>query len=129
MSSVINLIHILFLVPLFFYVYYKGTNKDDKIQPWLCYFLMGLAVVSFIYHCYKLYLLSFAQPSEAMLSQGQDEKWKDWIYVIHVLIILPLIFYIGYNCQDTARKYFELLLVVTFAALGYHSFNLIKYGF
>ena len=119
MSSVINLIHILFFVPLFFYVYYKGTSKDDKIQPWLCYFLMGLAVTSFVYHCYKLYLLS----------QGQDEKWKDWIYVIHVLIILPLLFYIGYKCENTPRKYFELLLVVAFAALGYHSFSLIKYGF
>ena len=131
MSSIINLIHIFLLVPLFFYVYYKGTSKDTSknatgtrdqeqgLQPWLCYLLMGLAVISFMYHSYKLYLTV----------QGEGEKWKDWIYALHILVILPLLFYIGYNCNNTLRKYFELLLVVAFAALGYHSFNLVKYGF
>jgi hypothetical protein len=80
---------------------------------------MGLAVISFMYHSYKLYLTF----------QGEGEKWKDWIYIQHILIILPLLFYIGYNCNNTPRKYFEVLLVVAFAALGYHSFNLVKYGF
>ena len=131
MSSIINLIHIFLLAPLFFYVYYKGTSKDTSqnatgaldskqgIQSWICYLLMGLAVISFMYHSYKLYLTF----------QGEGEKWKDWIYIQHILIILPLLFYIGYNCNNTPRKYFELLLVVAFAALGYHSFNLVKYGF
>ena len=88
MSSIINLIDIFLLAPLFFYVYYKGTSKDTSqnatgaldskqgIQSWICYLLMGLAVISFMYHSYKLYLTF----------QGEGEKWKDWIYIQHILI-------------------------------------------
>ena len=113
MSSIINILHILIIVPLLFLVYYN----QKQLPKWSCILLMLISSLSFIYHIYKLVTIT------------DNEKWKIWIYFIHILFILPLIFYIGYNCNETRRMYFELLLLVSFAALGYHLFNLIKYGF
>jgi len=122
MSGIINLIHILLIVPFFFYIYYRGINKkDNPMEGWLCNLLIILALTSLVYHIYKLYNIYYTP-------EGEKDKWKDWIYLTHIFIILPLLIYIGYNCNETARKYFEILLVVSFAALGYHSYNLIKYG-
>ena len=34
--------------------------------------------------------------------------------------------YIGYNSKKTPRAAYEMLGLVTFAALGYHTFNIIR---
>lgn len=118
----INLIHILLIVPFLFYIYYRGINKKEQpIENWLCTFLIVISLISMSYHIYKLYNTYYT-------AEGEKDKWKDWVYLIHIFIVFPLLIYIGYNCNETARKYFEILLVVSFAALGYHSYNLIKYG-
>jgi hypothetical protein len=38
----------------------------------------------------------------------------------------PLLVYIGYNREDTERMYFELLLMLAFAVIGYHGFYLVQ---
>ena len=122
MSGIINLIHILLIVPFFFYIYYRGINKKEvPLEGWLCNLMIVLALISIIYHIYNLYKIYYTP-------EGEKDKWKDWIYLMHIFIILPLLIYIGYNCNETARKYFEILLVVAFAALGYHSFLFVKYS-
>ncbi len=111
MSSYINLFHIFIIVPLLYCLYHYR-----KILPsWTCYLLMIISIGGFIYH--------------SILLKNLDEKKKymNWIYLLHMIIIFPLLFYIGYNCVDTERKYFEMLLLVIFSALGYHSYNYFKY--
>lgn len=50
-----------------------------------------------------------------------------WINAIHVLFVGPLLFYIGYKNKDTPRSAFELLLLLAFAAGGYHLYELASY--
>jgi hypothetical protein len=35
-----------------------------------------------------------------------------------------LLIYIGYNGDKTARKFFEILLMLGFASIGYHGYYL-----
>jgi hypothetical protein len=49
-----------------------------------------------------------------------------WVNLIHILIVGPLLVYIGYNREKTARLYFELLLMLAFAAIGYHGYYLFE---
>jgi hypothetical protein len=47
-----------------------------------------------------------------------------WVNLIHIFIVGPLVVYIGYNGDKTARKFFEMLLMLGFAAIGYHGYYL-----
>jgi len=47
-----------------------------------------------------------------------------WINLIHVLMIVPLLMYIGYYGKETPRFAFETLLMLAFAGLGYHTYSL-----
>jgi hypothetical protein len=48
-----------------------------------------------------------------------------WVNLIHILLVGPLLVYIGYNRENTKRKYFELLLMLGFASIGYHGYYMI----
>lgn len=47
-----------------------------------------------------------------------------WVNLIHFLWIGPLILYIGAYKKETPRPAYELLLLTTFGALGYHLYEL-----
>ncbi len=113
MTSAINLAHIVVIVPILYYIYKNQKELKEKD----CKYILYNGIIGFVYHLYKY--------KEVM--DGKEEKWKDWIFLLHILFIFPLLIYIGYNCEKTKRKYFELLLVGMFAALGYHTYNFFKY--
>lgn len=48
-----------------------------------------------------------------------------WVNLLHIFIIGPLLIYIGYYGEKTARLYFELLLMLGFASIGYHGYYLL----
>jgi len=103
----VHLFHILFVGSLFLYV---GIMKTD-IPQWFYPFLIVLGIFIFFYHSYKAFL---------KWSQGKSA----WVNYIHIFLVAPLLIYIGYNKTDTSRKYFEMLLMLGFAAIGYHSYYL-----
>lgn len=111
MSSIINIFHIFIVVPLLYALYFYR----EKLPQWVCYVLMTVSVVGFLYH------------SDLLFRLPENKQYMNWVYLIHMVLINPLLFYIGYNCRETKRKYFEMILVLMFAALGYHSYNYIKY--
>jgi len=49
-----------------------------------------------------------------------------WVNYIHLFIVGPLLLYIGLNREKTERRYFEILLMLGFAAIGYHGYYLIE---
>jgi hypothetical protein len=49
-----------------------------------------------------------------------------WVNLIHIFIIAPILVYIGYNREKTRRLFYEILLMLGFAAIGYHGYYLIK---
>ena len=48
-----------------------------------------------------------------------------WINLIHVLTVAPLLIYIGSRGYDTPRWAYEVLAMLSFAALGYHLYSIV----
>ena len=55
--SVIYLVHMFFVAPLFIYLWYRGSYLNKKISNDLLNIVGLLGVIIFIYHGYKLYSL------------------------------------------------------------------------
>ena len=106
-EKLVHLFHIIIVGGLFLYV---GINRD-KIPKALFTGLFWLGIVIVFYHIYKTY---------NYLKLGKVY----WVNLIHIFIIGPLLIYIGYYGEKTARLYFELLLMLGFASIGYHGYYL-----
>jgi len=49
-----------------------------------------------------------------------------YINLIHILIVSPLLIFIGYRGRDSPRSAYEMLLMITFAMVGWHTLNLVR---
>ena len=49
-----------------------------------------------------------------------------YINIIHVVIIAPLLITIGWKGRNTPRAFYEILLMVVFAMIGWHTLNLVR---
>ena len=103
----VRLFHIIIVGGLFLYV---GINREKIYTP-LFTILLFLGFVIIFYHIYKIF---------GYLNSGKGI----WVNLIHIFIIGPLLIYIGYNGEKTARKFFEILLMLSFASIGYHLYYL-----
>lgn len=101
--------HIFFVVPLLLYVGFERAATPE----WLYTILFGLGVILLVYQGSKAVLRYLARSSAA------------WVNIFHVLIVAPLLLWIGYHGKKTERPAYELLLIAGFGALGYHLKNLI----
>ena len=104
--SLVHLIHLIIIGSLFLYVGYKKTQIPSFMYPVLL--ILGIFVI--FYHLYKAYNV----PKFA------------WVNMIHIFLVGPLLIYIGFMKDKTERKYFECLLMLGFAAIGYHGYYLVK---
>ena len=104
------IIHLLFVTPLFLYV---GFTRAETPR-WLYLALLTIGAVILVYHGFKLVLRLKAHSSYA------------WVNAIHVALVAPLLIFIGYHKKETPRAAYELLLMLGFAAGGYHMFSLVK---
>jgi hypothetical protein len=111
MSSIINLIHIFVIVPLLYALYYYREKLSENI----CNLLIVISIIGLIYHFMKLKNLP------------DNKKHLEFVYMIHIIGVFPLLICIGLHCQKAPRFLFEILLLNIFAALGYHIYNYIKY--
>lgn len=107
----INLFHILAVVPFFIYV---GITRE-KLDTSIFSVLFWLGILLIFYHGYKFYDRMVKGSSYA------------WVNAIHALALGPLLVYIGSMGSDTARGFFEGLLLFAFSALGYHTYELAMY--
>ena len=108
-NTYVHLFHILFVGSLFLYVGIYRTTIPTLMYP----FVLGLGVIIIFYHNFKAY---------NYMKQGKGY----WVNLIHILLVGPLLIYIGYNRENTARLYFELLMMLGFAAIGYHGYYLFE---
>ena len=104
----VHLFHILIVGSLFLYV---GIYKTE-IPKLLFSVLFVLGIIIILYHIYKAY-------------NYYIKGINPWVNLIHILLVGPLLIYIGYNKTKTSRMYFEMLLMLGFAAIGYHGYYLI----
>lgn len=105
----LRLFHVLFVGPLFLYIGIRQKEIPSFIFK-ACIFLGGFIIV---YHCYKGYLKF-------------TEKKSPWSNLIHILLIGPLLLAIGTNGVKTPRYMFEILFMLAFAVIGYHSYYLFR---
>lgn len=103
------LFHIFAVVPLLLYV---AISKSDTAAG-IYKFLLVLGIIIILYHGYKAW--------NRYLSGSPSL----WINLFHISYVAPLLIYIGYREKDTPRYAYELLALIAFAALGYHTYNLI----
>jgi len=109
-TFIIGIFHIFIIVPFLGYIFIQRAATPDYIYNIL--FFLGLFIL--VYHTYKA-LLRYTSMSPLL-----------WVNLIHIFIIAPLLVYIGYFGKKTNRAAYELLGLITFAAFGYHLFNLVK---
>ena len=107
-ETLVHLFHILIIGSLFLYVGIQRTNIPTFMFP----LLLGLGVIVILYHIFKVY-------TYMKLGKGY------WVNLIHILLVGPVLVYIGYNGEKTQRLYFELLLMLGFAAIGYHGYYML----
>ena len=106
---IVHLFHIIIVGGLFLYVGAFREKNPSKMFP----FLLGLGIFIILYHLYKVYNYI-----------AQDKPI--WVNIIHILFVGPLLVYIGFNKENTSRLYYELLLMLGFASIGYHGYYLLK---
>ena len=107
-ESWVHLFHIIIVGSLFLYVGINQTNVPKILYPIMLY----LGIIIIIYHCYKVY---------NKIKEGKGY----WVNLIHIFIVGPILICIGYNREKTSRKYFEILLMLGFASIGYHGYYLL----
>lgn len=104
------IIHLIFVVPLFLYVGFKRAETPH----WLYLALLSIGVVIIVYHGFKL------------IVRLKNRSGYSWVNALHILAIAPVLLYIGYHKKETPRFAYELLLMLGFAAAGYHLFSVVK---
>jgi Na+/melibiose symporter-like transporter len=105
----IALFHVLVIAPFFLYVaFVRG-----QLMPWIFSALLGLGLVIMVYHAYKTVV------------KWQAHSLSVWVNIFHVLLIAPLLIYIGASAYDTPRWAFEVLAIFGFGAAGYHLYNMV----
>lgn len=103
----LNLFHIFIIAPLFLWAGMIRSNAPD----YLYIVLLILGVILFFYQSYKAYL-RFVQKSNYI-----------WVNLLHIILIAPLLIYVGIYKKETPRPAYELLLLAGFGALGYHLYE------
>lgn len=104
-----NLFHVLLVAPLFLYVGFARNSTPAVVFDLLG--ILGLGIL--VYHLYRAY---------EQLKNNQS-AWINWI---HIFLVVPILLILAYLKQDASPRYFEMLLLLGFAALGYHGAYLIK---
>ena len=105
----VSLFHVLVVSALLIYVGIMKKNTP-KMVFWL-FLVLGIVIV--LYHSYKGY-------------NHYMEGHSIWVNFIHVIYIGPILLYIGMLGEQTPRLWFEVLLMLGFASLGYHGYYLVK---
>ena len=106
----LSVIHLVFVVPLFLYV---GVKRAET-PAWLYMALFAIGVVILVYHGFRL------------IVRLKNRSGYAWVNAIHIATVAPLLIYIGQNKKETPRSAYELLLMLAFAAGGYHMFSLVR---
>jgi len=101
--------HALLVGPALIYV---GLARESV--PDAAFNIMGLiGLIVIAYHSYRAY---------TKLRDNQS-AWVNWI---HIFLVAPLLLIVAYMKKSSHPRYFEMLLLLGFAATGYHGLYLIR---
>ena len=106
---VLSIFHALVIAPFLIYIGLQQSDTPDKVFTLLAI----LAAVIAVYHAYRAY---------TKIAEGKS-AWINWI---HLGLVVPLFVILAKNKKDTERRYFEMTLMLGFAALGYHGYYMVR---
>jgi len=106
-NTFLHLFHILIVGPCLLYIGIMRSNMHKYIFNMLLFF--GITII--MYHIYK-----------AVININIGKSY--WVNILHIMLIGPLLVYIGYYKGDVSRKFFEFILMLGFAGIGYHMYYL-----
>ena len=101
--KIINIAHVIFGLFLLYI-----AIKQHSVDKIFYYILLGIGIISYIYHIYKYYITGY------------------WLYLFHIVFLLPLIIIIGFLQNKTPESLYSILLFVAFGVIGYHGYNVLK---
>lgn len=107
--AALSAFHALAVGPALLYVGLTPSSVPDSAYT----ALLVTGAVILVYHAYKAY---------TKLRDGKS-AWINWI---HIFLVAPLLMIVGYLKKDASRRYFEMLLLLGFSAIGYHGLYLIR---
>jgi hypothetical protein len=70
--------------------------------------ILLISLVAIIYHIIQFYNTTY------------------WLYLFHLVVILPVICAVGLLKYDTPDYLYKILLFIAFGTIGYHGYNLLK---
>ena len=104
-----GIFHVLVAAPFLIYVGIKGSS----VPSWV-YSVLAVIVVGMVgYHGFRAF---------QKIADGRS-AWINWI---HLLLIVPALSWIVVQREKTPRRAFEMVLMLGFAALGYHGYYLVQ---
>ena len=103
------ILHVTVIVPFLLWV---GFNRAATPE-WMYSTLFGTGLLVLVYHTYKAITRLLAASPVV------------WINLIHVLVVAPLLLWIGYYGKRTERPAYDMLLIAAFGAFGFHLYKLI----
>jgi hypothetical protein len=107
--TLLALFHVGIVSPFLIYVGVQRAATPDFIFNGL----LGLAGAILLYHLYRAY------------SKWISGSSSLWVNLIHIVLVVPILLWIGYYKKETSRQAFEMLLLLAFAALGYNLYSLV----
>ena len=111
------LIFVISYVALAWYDYYYGCNQLPLQKSNNPYAITGL---------FKPPAHEPKKQNEHLFSQKEIDKNNITIYALHILIIVPILLYIGIKAQKTPTQAFYILLVLAAFTAAYHGFRFLS---
>ena len=103
------LFHVVLFAPSLMYVGFMRAATPE----WVYNVLFGVGLLVLVYHGMKA-VVRFAAASPII-----------WVNLIHVLLVAPLLIWIGFHGKKTQRPAYDMLLMAAFAVFGFHLYKLI----
>lgn len=108
-NAALNAFHVLLVGPTLLYTGFSPESVPNSVYNGLL--VAGIFILCF--HTYKAF---------TKLKDNQS-AWVNWI---HIFLVAPLLMIVGYHKKEANRRYFEMLLLLGLAAIGYHGLYLIR---
>ncbi len=104
-----SIFHVLIAAPFLIFVGIVGS----ELPAWV-YSVLAVVVGGIVgYHGWRAF---------QKLAQGRS-AWINWI---HLLLVVPALLWIVVQKEKTPRRAFEMVLILGFAAMGYHGYQLVQ---
>jgi hypothetical protein len=103
------ILHVAAIVPFLLWVGFSRAATPE----WAYQVLFALGLLVGLYHGYKAVGRYIAKSPVI------------WVNLIHVLLVAPLLLWIGYNGKKTERPSYDMLLMLAFGAFGFHLYKLV----